>query len=237
MIKFGRVETAEDGEHTLPEPSATSIALWTPLRGRGSGKLGPGAPRGKEDCARVLQAPDHGTRRRLGRVGERRRLHTGAPTTGAEDAGEDEAVGSSAEAAGDAAGEEEDKSQAASTKSSYVTPSSDEEHRKQLDDAVTLLTDNLQPVPGTTGAVSEGASKFASLGGNVVLRVAVGSVDTPLGEKDDTMANSDIAPVLTKEGSMTEMRMLSISETSSTHSLTKRMSMEVMQSAAISAGV
>ena len=118
-----------------------------------------------------------------------------------------------------------------------MTPSSDEEHRKQLDDAVTLLTDNLQPVPGTTGAVSEGASKFASLGGNVVLRVAVGSVDTPLGEKDDTMANSDIAPVLTKEGSMTEMRMLSISETSSTHSLTKRMSMEVMQSAAISAGV
>ena len=99
---------------------------------------------------------------------------TGAPTTGAEDAGEDEAVGSSAEAAGDAAGEEEDKSQAASTKSSYVTPSSDEEHRKQLDDAVTLLTDNLQPVPGTTGAVSEGASKFASLGGMLCCALLLG---------------------------------------------------------------
>lgn len=236
VIKFGRAEAAEGDETVLPEPQRNVNSLMDLMLRAGQGlarKTQKTQKGGFREAQRIVHVSckhaitelsvDLVVSERDGSSGE---FVTGAAPPAEETAAAEEDVGDE----GEGVGEE-------NSRSSYVTPSNDEENRKQLDEAVTLLTANLEPVYGTTGAVSEGATKFPSLGGNVTLRVAVGSLEALHEDPEKPSPAQDLKHVLTKEGSMTEMRMLSISETSSTHSLTKRMSMDVMQSAAVAAGV
>jgi hypothetical protein len=244
VIKFGRAEAAEGDQDVLPEPQRNVNSLMDLMLRAGQGlarKTEVTQKGGFREAKRIVHVSCKHPITELsvdlvvsehGGGGE---YVTGAPPTVEEAAEEDGAGGGGDGGDGGAAVGEEDEEE--NKRSLYTTPSNDEENRKQLDEAVTLLTANLQPVHGTTGAVSEGATKFPSLGGNVVLRVAVGSLDAMHEDAEKSSPPKDLPPVLTKEGSMTEMRMLSISETSSTHSLTKRMSMEVMQSAAVAAGM
>ena len=238
LVKFGRAETKEGEQEELPEAQRNVNSLMDLML-----RAGQGLARSRSVSSREAKRIVHvSCKHPITELAVDLVVSDLGAASGGDNGGEDFVTGApppGSDKASDSTEKNEEtaaEGQPVSAKSSYVAPSPDEENRKRLDEAVTLLTANLQPVKGTTGAVSEGAAKFDGLGGTIVLRVAVGSLEAA--QEDEKEAENpeapsvDAPPVLAKEGSMTEMRMLSISDTSesSTHSLTRRMSMEVMQS-------